>query len=85
MHSILEYAYLQLGKTNEARDIIGQIDQTSAARGGDPCISIDARCIYFDVETHAWSDAVAIDPPPNSPFDENSTRIDSRHRRGSPR
>lgn len=66
----LEYAYLQRGKTNEARDIIGQIDQASAARGGDPWGPIDAR-IYFDVETHAWSGAVAIDSPLNSPFDEN--------------
>jgi hypothetical protein len=66
----LEYAYLELGKTKEAQEIIAQIDQASDARGNDPWGPIDAR-IYFDVETNAWSDAVAIDSPPKSPFDEN--------------
>jgi tetratricopeptide (TPR) repeat protein len=66
----LEYAYLQLGKTKDTQDIIGQIDQASEARGGDPWGPIDAR-IYFDVETHAWADALNIEPPSKSPFDEN--------------
>jgi hypothetical protein len=66
----LEYAYLQLGNTKDAQAIIAQIDQASAARGGDPWGPIDAR-IYFDVETHAWADALTIESPPNSPFAEN--------------
>src|SRR6185437_3760589 len=66
----LEYAYLQLGDTARARTIIDQIDTLGGGPGGDPWFSIDAR-IYFDVETHAWQDALAIKPPPGSPAEAN--------------
>lgn len=66
----LEYAYLQLGKTAEARGVMSEIAQLDDSPGGDAWGPLDAR-IYFDVETHAWQDALALEPPPNSPFDEN--------------
>lgn len=66
----IEYAYLQLGDTKDAQAVIIQIDQVNDDSGGDPWIAIDAR-IYFDVQTHSWQDALAIDFPPKSPFDEN--------------
>ncbi len=66
----LEYAYLQLGETREARGIIDRIDGLAKMPGGDLWGPIDAR-IYFDVETRDWRDALKLEPPPNSPFDEN--------------
>ncbi len=68
----IEYAYLQLGDTNNAQAVISQIDQVNDASGGEPWISIDAR-IYFETaaQTHDWQDALAINSPPKSPFDEN--------------
>jgi tetratricopeptide (TPR) repeat protein len=66
----LEYAYLQLGKTANAREIIAEIDRLDQAPGGDPWGPVDAR-IYFDVETHDWNDALTLEPPPGSPFEEN--------------
>jgi tetratricopeptide (TPR) repeat protein len=66
----LEYAYLQLGNTDQARDVISKIDQFDSAPGGDPWGPIDAR-IYFDVENHDWIDALRLVPPANSSFDEN--------------
>lgn len=66
----LEYAYLQLGKTTEARGIIEKQDQLAHASGGDPWSPIDAR-IYFDIETGDWEEALNLQPPPNSRFEEN--------------
>lgn len=67
----LEYAYLQLGETKKARGVIEQIDQIAKSMpGGDPWEPIDAR-IYFDVETRDWQDAMRLEPPPKSAFDEN--------------
>lgn len=66
----LEYAYLQLGETKEARGVIDRIDALDKIPGGDPWGPIDAR-IYFDVETRDWRDALTLEPPPNSPFDAN--------------
>ncbi len=66
----LEYAYLQLGETKKARDVIDRIDALAKMPGEDRWLSIDAR-IYFDVETHNWQDALTLEPPSKSPFDEN--------------
>lgn len=66
----LEYAYLQLGRIQEARGIIDRIDQLAAAPGGDQWGPIDAR-IYFDVETGDWANALTLEPPVKSPFEEN--------------
>jgi tetratricopeptide (TPR) repeat protein len=66
----LEYAYLQMGKLEEARSIIGEIDQLARVPGGDPWGPIDAR-IYFDIETHDWSEALALEPPSKAHFEEN--------------
>jgi len=66
----LEYAYLQLGDTKAARSIIDRIDAFAKMPGGDPWLSIDAR-IYFDLETGSWQDALTLEAPAGSPFDEN--------------
>lgn len=66
----LEYAYLQLGQHQKAREVIDQIDQAAAGSNGDPWAGKDAR-IYYDVETHDWRDATKIDPPAKSSFQEN--------------
>lgn len=66
----LEYAYLQLGELKQARDIISKVGELANAPGGDPWGPIDAR-IYFDVETNSWTDALNLEPPTKSAFDEN--------------
>jgi tetratricopeptide (TPR) repeat protein len=66
----LEYAYLQLGDTKEARGIIERIDQLDKGPGGDPWGPIDAR-IYFDIETQDWPDELTLEPPGKSAFEEN--------------
>ena len=65
----IEYAALQLGEDQRAEDVVEQI-RTLAAKGDDPWLPIDAR-IYYDLETHNWKDAVQIEPPPSSSFEEN--------------
>ncbi len=65
----LEYAALQLGEDQRAKDVVEQI-RTLAAKGDDPWLPIDAR-IYYDLETHNWKDAVQIESPPSSSFEEN--------------
>ena len=65
----IEYADLQLGEDQRANEVVGQI-KTLAATGEDPWPPIDAR-IYYDLETHNWTDAVKIEPPPSSPLVEN--------------
>ena len=65
----IEYAALQLGEDKRAEDVVEQI-RTLAAKGDDPWLPTDAR-IYYDLETHDWKDAVQIEPPPSSPFEEN--------------
>ncbi|MGA2888776.1 MAG: hypothetical protein ABSE51_12055 [Terracidiphilus sp.] len=65
----MEYGYLQLGQDEQAYGIIQQIDAL-AKTGSDAWLSIDAR-IYFDVETHNWQDAMKIEPPTESKFEEN--------------
>jgi tetratricopeptide (TPR) repeat protein len=66
----LEYAYLQLGEADKAREVMEKIGKLAAEPGGDPWSEVDAR-IYFDVDTHDWNDAIDIQPPPKSPFEEN--------------
>lgn len=66
----LEYAYLQLGRTTEACNIIEEQDQLANAPTGDPWSPIDAR-IYFDIQTGDWQAALNLQPPPNSRFEEN--------------
>lgn len=65
----IEYAALQLGEDQRAKEIVEQI-RTLAAKGDDPWLPVDAR-IYYDLETHDWKDAVQIGPPASSPFEEN--------------
>ena len=65
----IEYAALQLGEDQRANEVLGQI-RTLAAKGDDPWLPVDAR-IYYDLETHNWKDALQIEPPPSSPFEEN--------------
>lgn len=66
----LEYGYLQLGQNDNARAVITRIDKATAKPRGDPWAGIDAR-IYYDLETHAWRDALHLQSPSKSPFDEN--------------
>jgi tetratricopeptide (TPR) repeat protein len=66
----LEYGYLQLGQDAQARRIIEQINTLAASRAGDSWAPIDAR-IYYDLETHDWPDALKVEPPAGSPFEEN--------------
>jgi tetratricopeptide (TPR) repeat protein len=66
----LEYSWLQLGETQQARGVIERIDALARLRGGDPWEPIDAR-IYYDVETHDWTEALALEPPSASKFGEN--------------
>jgi tetratricopeptide (TPR) repeat protein len=46
------------------------MQRLAATPGGDPWWPIDAR-IYYDLETHNWADALQIQAPVGSPFDEN--------------
>jgi len=66
----LEYAYLQLGDEEKARDVLERIARLAASPGRDAWLPIDGR-IYFDVETHNWQDALKIEPPAGSPFEAN--------------
>jgi tetratricopeptide (TPR) repeat protein len=66
----LEYAYLQLGEREQARETIRRIAEISAKPSGDPWVLIEAR-IYYDVDTHDWKDALRIQPPANSKFTDN--------------
>lgn len=65
----LEYGYLQLGQDEKAHQIIEQI-KSVAKTVPDPWLPVDAR-IYYDLETHDWLDAVKIEPPSESKFEEN--------------
>ena len=65
----IEYASLQLGQDQKAKEVVERI--AALAKGEkDPWLPIDAR-IYYDLETHNWQDAAQIEPPPTSSFDEN--------------
>jgi len=66
----LEYAYLQLGEKEQARETMKRIAEIAARPGGDPWVLIEAR-IYYDVDAHNWKDALLIQPPPNSKFTDN--------------
>lgn len=66
----LEYAYLQLGQKEQARDTMNRIAAIAARPGGDPWVLIEAK-IYYDVDTHDWNDALTIQPPANSKFSDN--------------
>lgn len=66
----LEYGYLQLGQYAQARAVIDRIDKAASGATGDPWAGIDAR-IYLDLEAHDWRDALRLQPPPKSPFQEN--------------
>ncbi len=65
----IEYDYLQLGQDMQAQQVIAQIENVAKA-GGDAWLPVDAR-IYYDLETHQWQDAVKIEPPSTSHFEEN--------------
>ena len=65
----IEYAYLQLGQGQHAQEVIEQIKEI-AKSGTDAWLAVDAR-IYYDLETHNWQDALKIEPPAGSGFDEN--------------
>jgi tetratricopeptide (TPR) repeat protein len=65
----MEYGYLQLGQDQKAYQLIAQMGPV-AKTVPDPWIPVDAR-IYYDLETHNWPDAVKIEPPPESKFEEN--------------
>jgi len=65
----LEYGYLQLGRYTQAKQVIAEIKSASEA-GTDPWPPVDAR-IYYDLETHDWQDALTIQPPSTSKFEEN--------------
>ena len=47
---------------------IGKV--TARSTGEDRWAPIDAR-IYYDVDTHDWHDALKVQPPSGSPFQEN--------------
>jgi tetratricopeptide (TPR) repeat protein len=64
------YAYLQLGQDRKAFEQIDAMQKLAALPGGDTWWPIDAR-IYHDLETHDWEDALHIEAPVASPFDEN--------------
>jgi hypothetical protein len=66
----IEYAYLQMGRDHQAFEQIRVMQQLATAPGGDPWWPIDAR-IYYDLDTHNWSDALEIQAPASSPFIEN--------------
>lgn len=66
----LEYGYLQLSQRAKAREQISRIREVMSAPGGDPWAEIDAR-ISYDVETADWENALKLEPPPSSPFQEN--------------
>lgn len=66
----LEYAYLQLGKKEQARETMKRIADIAARPGGDPWVLIEAK-IYYEVDTHDWNDALQIQPPANSKFTDN--------------
>jgi hypothetical protein len=66
----VEYAYLQLGQDHKAFEQIAVMQKLAATPGGDPWWPIDAR-IYYDLETHDWTDALQIQGPVGSPFAEN--------------
>jgi len=65
----VEYAVLQLGEDEKAKAVVEQIT-TLARNEKDPWLPIDAR-IYYDLETHNWQDAMQIEPPQTSVFEEN--------------
>jgi tetratricopeptide (TPR) repeat protein len=65
----IEYAALQLGEDQKAKTVVDQIT-VLAQKQKDPWLPIDAR-IYYDLETHNWQDALRIEPPPASAFEEN--------------
>lgn len=66
----VEYAYLQLGQDRNAFEQIDAMQKLAAMPGGDTWWPIDAR-IYYDLETRDWADALQIEAPVASPFDEN--------------
>jgi tetratricopeptide (TPR) repeat protein len=66
----LEYAYLQLGDKEQAREVLKRIAAIGSEPGGDPWDLLEAE-IYFDAETHDWNDALRIQPPLQSKFEDN--------------
>jgi len=66
----VEYAYLQLGRDHSAFEQIEIIQNLAGTPGGDLWWPIDAR-IYYDLDTHNWTDALEIQAPTSSPFAEN--------------
>lgn len=65
----MEYGYLQLGQDQKAYQLIGEMVPV-AKTVPDPWVPVDAR-IYYDLETHNWNDAMKIEPPSTSKFEEN--------------
>jgi tetratricopeptide (TPR) repeat protein len=66
----LEYAYLQLGEHDRAREQITRLRDLMMVPGGDPWAEIDGRILY-DVQTSEWQDAVKIEAPTSSPVQDN--------------
>jgi tetratricopeptide (TPR) repeat protein len=66
----LEYGYLQLSQRDNALEQISRIREVMSGPGGDSWAEVDAR-ISYDVETADWPDALKVEPPPTSPFQEN--------------
>jgi tetratricopeptide (TPR) repeat protein len=65
----MEYGYLQLGQDQKAYQLIAQMVPV-AKTVPDPWVPVDAR-IYYDLETHNWADALNIESPSESKFEEN--------------
>ena len=66
----IEYGYLQLGRQEQAREVIQRIGEIAARPGGDPWTLLEAK-IYFDMETHDWNDALQLQAPPQSKITDN--------------
>jgi len=65
----MEYGYLQLGQDEKAYQLIGEMVPI-AKTVPDPWVPVDAK-IYYDLETHNWKDALSIEPPAESKFEED--------------
>lgn len=65
----LVYAYLQLGRYDEARKVIDQLDAMSDLGTGDFKIGYAATAMHvrYAIERHRWDDAAKIEPMPKSP------------------
>jgi hypothetical protein len=72
----IEYGYLQLGRDQQAQQVIGQIQEV-ARTGSDPWLVLDAR-IYYDLETHDWRTPQRSSSLPRHDLRRTSTHIGSK-------